>query len=246
MHDHGESDSLVVPAKPSNSVGAVPAAEMVEERRLAKGNTESKTGAGRSAGKHTYSALDGVRRIAATDKDAKFTALMHHINIDRLKAAYKAINPKAATGVDEVTWTDYGENLEENLQDLHRRVQSGAYRAKPTRRVHIPKANGSLRPLGIAALEDKIVQKATVEVLNAIYEKDFVGFSYGFRPGRSPHDALDALAAGIYKKKVNWVLDADIAAFFDSIDRVADHRNSPLLTTEIPQLSGGVKSVSEL
>ncbi len=220
MHDHGESDSPVLPTKPSNNAGAAPAAEMVEGRGLTKGNTEGKTGAGRSTGQHTYSALDGVRRIAATDKDAKFTALMHHINLDRLRSAYKAINPRAATGVDEVAWADYGEDLEANLQDLHRRVQSGAYRAKPTRRVHIPKADGKTRPLGIASLEDKIVQKATVEVLNAIYECDFVGFSYGFRQGRSPHDALDALAAGIYKRKVNWVLDADIAAYFDSIDRV--------------------------
>ena len=219
MHDHGETDGPVVPAKPLNNAGQQ-AAEMVEERGPAKGNTESKTSAGRSTGTHTYSALDGVRRIATTDKDAKFTALMHHINLDRLRAAYKAINPKAATGVDAVTWADYGENLEDNLQDLHRRVQSGAYRAKPVRRVHIPKANGSFRPLGIAALEDKIVQKATVEVLNAIYECDFAGFSYGFRPGRSPHNALDALAAGIKWKKVNWVLDADIAAYFDSIDKV--------------------------
>src|ERR1035438_7294495 len=126
MHDHGETDGPVGPAKPLNNAGQQ-AAEMVEERGPAKGNTESKTSAGRSTGTHTYSALDGVRRIATTDKDAKFTALMHHINLDRLRAAYKAINPKAATGVDAVTWADYGENLEDNLQDLHRRVQSGAY-----------------------------------------------------------------------------------------------------------------------
>jgi len=207
---------------------------MTEGRGLPKRNTDSKTDAGHSTGTHTYNALDGVRRIAATDKDAKFTTLMHHINLERLNEAYRAINPKAATGVDKVTWQDYGKDLEANLQDLHSRVQRAAYRAKPSRRVHIPKANGKLRPLGIASLEDKIVQRATVEVLNAIYERDFVGFSYGFRSGRSPHDALDALSTGILRKKVNWVLEADIAAYFDNIDhqwllrflqhRIADKR----------------------
>ena len=154
--------------------------------------------------------------------------------VDRLRAAYWAINPKAAPGVDGVTWEDYGQDLEANLQDLHARVHSGAYRASPSRRVYIPKADGRQRPLGIAALEDKIVQRAVVEVLNAVYEEDFLGFSYGFRPGRSPHDALDALAIGITRKKVNWVLDADIRGFFTSLDhgwlvkflehRIADKR----------------------
>ena len=128
-------------------------------------------------------------------------------------------SPKAAPGVDGVTWEAYGQDLEANLQDLHQRLHSGRYRASPSRRAYIPKADGRLRPLGIAALEDKIVQRAVVEVLNAVYEVDFLGFSYGFRPGRSPHDALDALAAGIYKKKVNWVLDADIRDFFTSLDQ---------------------------
>jgi group II intron reverse transcriptase/maturase len=156
------------------------------------------------------------------------------VSVDRLREAYRAINPKAATGVDGVTWRAYGEELEGNLQELHRRVHSGAYRPKPSRRVYIPKADGRQRPLGIAALEDKIVQRAVVEVLNAIYEVDFCGFSYGFRPGRSQHDALDALAAGIYTKKVNWVLDADVKSFFTSLDqdwllkflrhRIADER----------------------
>jgi group II intron reverse transcriptase/maturase len=129
------------------------------------------------------------------------------------------LSPKAAAGVDGVTWAAYEQDLEANLQDLHRRVQRGAYRARPTRRVFIPKADGRLRPLGVAALEDKIVQRAVVEVLNAIYEVDFLGFSYGFRPGRKPHDALDALAVGIYKKKVNWILDADLRDFFTSLDQ---------------------------
>ena len=143
------------------------------------------------------SGLDRVREVARRDKDARFTALLHHVDLDRLRAAYWAISPQAAPGVDGVTWGAYGQDLEANLQDLHERVHSGAYRAKPSRRAYIPKADGRLRPLGIAALEDKIVQRAVVEVLNAIYEADFLGFSYGFRPGRSPHDALDALAAGI-------------------------------------------------
>jgi len=160
-----------------------------------------------------------VREVARREKDARFTALLHHVDVDRLRAAFRAINPNAAAGVDEVTWAAYGQDLEENLRDLHDRLHAGRYRAKPSRRVYIPKADGRLRPLGIAALEDKIVQRAVVEVLNAVYEADFRGFSYGFRPGRGPHDALDALAAGIYKKRVNWVLDADIRDFFGQLDR---------------------------
>jgi len=145
--------------------------------------------------------------------------LLHHVDLARLRAAYRAIRPQAAPGVDGVTWAEYGQDLESNLRDLHARVQAGRYRAKPSRRVHIPKADGRLRPLGIASLEDKIVQRAVVEVLNAVYEVDFRGFSYGFRPGRGPHDALDALAVGIGRKKVNWVLDADIRDFFNQLDR---------------------------
>jgi len=149
----------------------------------------------------------------------RFTALLHHVTLGRLRGAYWAISPKAAAGVDRVTWADYGRDLEANLRGLYERVQSGRYRATPSRRAYIPKADGRLRPLGIAALEDKIVQRAAVEVLNAIYEADFLGFSYGFRPGRSPHQALDALAAGIQRKKVSWVLDADIRDLFTSLDR---------------------------
>jgi group II intron reverse transcriptase/maturase len=160
-----------------------------------------------------------VRQVAKRDRNARFTALLHHVSPGRLRAAYWAIRPQAAPGVDGVTWADYGQDLEANLLDLHERVQSGGYRAKPSRRAYIPKADGRLRPLGIAALEDKIVQRALVEVLNAVYEVDFRGFSYGFRPGRSPHDALDALAVGIERKRVNWVLDADIRDFFGQLDR---------------------------
>ncbi len=233
MDERGKSDSPVVPAKLPNNAGQ-PAAEAVEERGLAKGNAASKTRPGRSAGQGAPSALDRVRRIATQDKDARFTALLHHVTLDRLRAAYWAVNPRAATGADGVTWRAYGQDLEANLVDLHQRVHGGSYRAKPSRRAYIPKRDGRLRPLGIAALEDKILQRAVVEVLNSIYEMDFRGFSYGFRPGRSPHDALDAVAVGIVRKKVNWVLDADIRGFYDAIDhgwlmqflqhRIADKR----------------------
>jgi group II intron reverse transcriptase/maturase len=160
-----------------------------------------------------------VREVARRDKDARFTALLHHVSLGRLRAAYWAIRPQAAPGVDGVTWAEYGQDLEVNLQVLHGRVQAGRYRAKPSRRVFIPKADGRLRLLGIASLEDKIVQRAVVEVLNAVYEVDFRGFSYGFRPGRGPHHALAALAVGIAKKRVNWVLDADIRNFFGQLDQ---------------------------
>ena len=216
MHEHGKSDSPVVPAKPPNKAMA---AEAVEERGLAKGNTDRPTRPGHRAGPGVPSGLDRVREVARTDKGARFTALLHHVDLDRLRAAYWAIRPQAAPGVDGVTWKDYGQNLEANLQDLHARVHGGTYQARPSRRAYIPKADGRLRPLGIAALEDKLLQRAVVEVLNAVYEEDFCGFSYGFRPGRSPHDALDALAVGILRKKVNWVLDADIRDFFSRLDR---------------------------
>jgi group II intron reverse transcriptase/maturase len=160
-----------------------------------------------------------VRQVAVRDKDARFTALLHHVTAGRLRAAYRAIRPGAAPGVDGVTWHQYGQDLEARLRDLHGRVAQGRFRASPVRRAYIPKADGRLRPLGIATLEDKIVQRALTEVLNAVYEADFRGFSYGFRPGRGPHDALDALAAGIYRRQVNWVLDADIRDFFTSLDR---------------------------
>src|SRR5918994_6405120 len=212
MHDHGKSDRPVVPAKVPNNAGR-PAAEALEERGLAKGNTDRPTRPGRSAGTDVPSGLDRVREVARRDKDARFTALLHHVDLVRLGKAYEAIRPQAAPGVDGTTWGAYGQDLEANLRDLHRRLRSGAYRASPSRRAYIPKADGRLRPLGIATLEDKIVQRAVVEVLNAVYEEDFLRFSYGFRPGRSPHDALDALAVGTERKRVNWVLDADIRNF---------------------------------
>jgi group II intron reverse transcriptase/maturase len=228
MDDRGKSDDLVVPAKrPNNAQGG--AAEAVEGRGSPKGNATSSTRSGLSAGVSAPSGLDRVRRVARKDKDVRFTALLHHVDVDRLRAAYFALRPKAAPGVDGVTWHDYGQDLETNLRDLHAGVHRGSYRAKPSRRTYIPKPDGRQRPLGIAALEDKILQRAVVEVLNAIYEQDFLGFSYGFRPGRKPHDALDALATGILRQRVNWVLDADFRDYFSSLDhrwleRFVEHR----------------------
>jgi RNA-directed DNA polymerase len=233
MHDREKSDGPVVPGRPLNNAQGG-AAEAVEGSGPAKGNTTSETRSGHGAGQGAPSELGRVRRVAATDKEARFTALLHHVDVDRLRAAYRALKPKAAPGVDGVTWEDYGVDLEANLWDLHARVHRGAYRARPSRRVFIPKPDGRLRSLGVAALEDKILQRALVEVLNAIYETDFLGFSYGFRPGRGPHHALDALAAGIVGKNVNWVLDADFSDYFSSLDhqwllkflehRIADRR----------------------
>jgi len=162
--------------------------------------------------------LDRIREAAARDKNLRFTSLMHHITVDLLRDSYNALKRNVAVGVDEVTWHEYGEQLESHLTDLQGRVQSGRYRAKPSKRVWIPKPDGRQRPIGIAACEDKIVQQAVVWILNQIYEQDFLGFSYGFRPGRSPHNALDAIWVGITRKKVSWVLDADIRSFFDTIN----------------------------
>ena len=239
MNERGKSDSPIVPAKPPNKAGQ-PVAEVAEERGLAKGNTGNPTRTGRSAGQDVPSGLNRVREVALKEKELRFTALLHHVTITRLYMAYWEINPKATPGVDNVTWGTYGRNLEDNLQDLLHRVHSGAYRPCPSKRAYIPKIDGGKRPLGIASLEDKILQRAVVEVLNAIYEEDFLGFSYGFRPGRSPHDALDALTVGIEKKKVNWVLDADIRSFFTQLDqawlmkflehRIADKRVLRLIT----------------
>ena len=228
MHEHGKSDGPVVPAKPPNKPARA-GAEVVEGRGPAEGNTAGKTRSGRSAGNSVPSALDRVREVAQKDRDAKFTALLHHVDVERLRAAYRAIRPGAAPGADGVTWHAYGQDPEANLRGLHARVVRGAYRASPSKRAFIPKADGGLRPLGIAALEDKILQRAVAEVLNAVYEVDFPGFSYGFRAGRSPHRALDALAFGICRKRVNWVLDADIRGYFDAIDhgwlmRFVEHR----------------------
>jgi len=233
MHGGGRSDRPVVPTNRSNNADGT-AAEVGEERGLIKGNTNRQNASRTQSRNDAPSALDRVRKAAKRDKKTRFTALLHHVTIDRLRHAYLTSKKRAAAGIDGVTWQHYGEHLEENLRALHDKVHRGAYRAKPSRRVYIPKPDGRQRPLGIAALEDKILQRALVEVMNAVYESDFLGFSYGFRPGRGAHDALDALAAGLQRKRVNWVLDADIRGFFDTIDhgwlvkfiehRIADRR----------------------
>lgn len=231
-HDRRKSDSPIVPAKLANIGGptAGPPAEPGEGRGLAKGNASQHPRSRAQIRPDLHQALERVRQAAVRARELQFTALWHHVyNVNRLREAYLSLKRHAAPGVDRVTWTEYGQNLEDHLQDLSARLQRGAYRAKPVRRTYIAKGDGGVRPLGVTALEDKIVQKATVEVLNAVYEVDFLGFSYGFRPGRSQHMALDALAVGIQQRKVNWVLDADIQGFFDSIDhewlmRFVEHR----------------------
>lgn len=242
-HGRGKSDRGVVPQKlPNKAAGAVPAAaEAVEGRLRAKGNALQLRMSRRSTRVYDVNtALEGIRQTARGRRDAKFTGLLHHIYaIERLRQAYHAIRRDAAAGVDGQTWQGYGRNLEANLLDLSDRLARGGYRPEPVRRAYIDKADGSKRPLGVPALEDKIVQRATAEVLGAIYEQDFKGFSYGFRPGRSAHDALDAVAVGVTARKVNWILDADIAKFFDTIEhdwlikfvehRVADARVIRLL-----------------
>jgi RNA-directed DNA polymerase len=234
MNDHRKSDRPAVPGKSPNKAERS-AAEEMEGRGLAKGNLREQNASRTQRRSDALSALERVRQAARKDRKTQFTALLHHIyNPNMLEKAYLALKREAAPGVDGETWRHYGQALESNLQDLSERLKRGAYRAKPVRRVYIPKADGRQRPLGVTALEDKIVQRATVEVLNAIYETDFLGFSYGFRPGRNQHQALDALYAGLLTRKVNWVLDLDIRGFFDAIDhgwlvkfiehRIADRR----------------------
>ncbi len=223
-----KSDSAIRATKPANKAGR-PAAEWVEQRAEAKGNTGQQR-TGRAQNREGVSqGLERVRQAARQRKKERFTALLHHVTVDLLREAFYALKRKAAPGVDGLRWQDYEAGLEDNLRDLHTRVHRGAYRALPVRRRYIPKPGGKQRPLGIAALEDKIVQRAVVEVLNAIYEEDFLGFSYGFRPGRSQHDALDALAVGICNTPVNWILEVDIRSFFDSVSqdwlvRFLEHR----------------------
>ena len=234
MNEHGKSDRPVVPAKSLNKAGQ-PAAEGMEGRGLTKGNLPQQNASRTPSRTDAPSALERVRQAASKDKEMRFTALLHHIyNLETLRRAYFSLKKEASPGVDGETWRHYGETLEDNLQDLSHRLKRGGYRAKPVRRVYIDKSDGRKRPLGVPALEDKIIQRATVEVLNAIYETDFLGFSYGFRPGRSQHNALDALYTGLLTKKVNWVLDLDIHRFFDALShewlvkfiehRIADRR----------------------
>ena len=235
IHAGEKSDACVVPMNdPNNGAASKPAqAEGREGRRAAKSNTEAPPVPRTQRRTRASMGLDGVREAAraakATGKEVRFTALLHHVTPQRLRDSFMQLKRDAAAGVDGVRWREYEEGLDERIGPLWDAVQSGRYRALPSRRVYIPKADGKQRPLGIAALEDKIVQQAVVTVLTPIYEANFLGFSYGFRPGRNPHQALDAVAVGIQKKRVNWVLDADIKAFFDTVDhawmmRFLEHR----------------------
>ena len=235
MHGRGESDDRIVPEQPAKEGGQsfwslyerVSAAFVRREdepataggRRSTEGNTNSPAAPRtQSRDQCASTGLARVQEVARRDKRAKFTALLHHVTVDLLRDSFHALKRGAAPGVDGVTWQQYAVGLDDRLVDLHTRVHTGTYRAQPSKRAYIPKPDGRLRPLGIAALEDKIVQQAVVTVLNVIYESDFLGFSYGFRSGRSQHDALDALHVGLMGRKVNWVLDVDIRAFFDTID----------------------------
>jgi len=218
MNGRGESDSAIVAAKPTNNAERS-AAEPAEPRAEAKGNAGQQSTRRAQSRVSVSQALERIRQAARVRKKEKFTALLHHISIDHLEEAFFELKKDAAPGVDELTWREYEAELEHKLEDLHARLHRGAYRALPSRRVYIPKPDGRQRPLAVAALEDKIVQRATAAVLSAIYEEDFLGFSYGFRPGRGTHDAMDALVVGITSTKVNWILDADIRSFFDTVSQ---------------------------
>src|SRR6516165_6551785 len=228
MHGGGKSDFAIVAVKSANKVeqpaaersAAEPtAAEPVERRAETKGNADQQSTCRTQSRVSVSQALERIRKVARERKKERFTALFHHISVELLGEAFYELKEDAAPGVDRLTWKDYEAKLERNLEDLHDRVQRGAYRALPSRRVYIPKPDGRQRPLAVAALEDKIVQRAVVALLNVIYEEDFLGFSYGFRPGRGAHDAMDALCVGIHSKKVSWILDADIRSFFDEISQ---------------------------
>jgi RNA-directed DNA polymerase len=237
MHGDGKSDSPIVPAKPPNEAKPEEAKEAVEGRGLAKGKTPERNVFRTQGREDMSSALERIRQAARRDRRERFTALLHHVyGVEGLRAAYFGLKREAAPGIDGTTWRQYQGRLESNLMNLSERVRRGAYRAQSVRRAYIAKAGepAKLRALGVLVLEDKIVQRATAGVLSAIYEQEFANFSYGFRPGRSPHQALDALSVGIMQRKVNWVLDADIRGFFDTLDhqwlvkfvehRVADRR----------------------
>ena len=213
-----ESHSGIVPMNYSNK-DKTASAESGEGRPLIKENARQPSTCPTQSGESVSQGLAGVRKAARENKEMKFTALLHHLTVDLLRESFYSLKKKAAPGVDGVTWQEYETGLENRLIDLRGRVHRGAYRALPSRRVYIEKADGRQRPLGVAALEDKIVQQAVVTILNQIYEEDFLGFSYGFRPGRGQHDALDALSYALLKKKVNYILDADIRSFFDNLDK---------------------------
>ena len=256
MYGRGKSDSAIVAERPTNKAGRP--AEEPEERRAETEENAVQQSTRRAQSRVSVSqALERIRQVAKERKKERFTALFHHISIDLLDEAFFELKQDAAAGVDGLTWKDYEANLERNLEDLHDRVQRGAYRALPSRRTYIPKPDGRQRPLAVAALEDKIVQRATVAVLNAISEEDFLGFSYGFRLGRCTHDALDALFVGINSTKVNWILDADIRSFFDEISqqwlvrflehRIGDRRIIRLIQKwlKVGVLENGIVTVSD-
>ena len=260
MHDREKSDSAIVAMKPTNKAVApkAAAAESEEPRAGAKRNASEQSTHRTQGRARVTQALDRVRQAARQrKKEKKFTALHHHLSIDLFRESFLALKRDAAPGVDDMTWKVYAADLERNLTDLHARVHRGAYRALPSRRVYIPKADGRQRPLAVAALEDKVVQRATVAVLNSVYEEDFLGFSYGFRPKRGQHDALDALCVGITAKRVNFILDAEIRSFFDEVSqswlvRFVEHRiGDPRIIRLIQKwlkagvLEDGVITVSE-
>src|SRR6202049_4201574 len=218
MNGRGESDSAIVAGKPTNKAERS-AAEPVEPRAEAEGNAGQQSTRRAQSRVSVSQALERIRQAARLRKKEKFTALLHHLSIDHLEEAFFELKEDAAPGVDGQTWRAYEAELEHRLEDLHARLHRGAYRALPSRRVYIPKPDGRQRPLAVAALEDKVVQRATAAVLSAIYEEDFLGFSYGFRPGRGTHDAMDAFMVGITSTKVNWILDADIRSFFDTVSQ---------------------------
>jgi RNA-directed DNA polymerase len=266
MHGHGKSDSNIVAVKPANkaeqaaaeqSVTGADAAELVERRTETEENANQQSTCRAQSRESVSPALERIRQVARTRREERFTTLLPHISIDLLEEAFYELKENAAAGVDGLTWKEYEADLERKIEDLHARVHRGAYRALPSRRVYIPKPDGGQRPLAVAALEDKIVQRAAAAVLNAIYEEDFLGFSYGFRPGRGAHDAMDALVVAIERKKVNHIVDADIRSFFDSVShewlikfvqhRIADKRMIRLIQKwlKVGVLEDGVVSASE-
>jgi RNA-directed DNA polymerase len=266
MNGHEKSDPAIVARKPANKAEQLPAeqsaeeptaAEPVERRAGTKGNASQQSTCQTQCWESVSQALERIRKVARERKKEKFTALFHHISSELLEEAFYELKQDAAPGADRLTWKDYEADLERNIEDLHHRVQRGAYRALPSRRVYIPKPDGRQRPLAVAALEDKIVQRAVVALLNAIYEEDFLGFSYGFRPGRGAHDALDALCVGIHSRKVSYILDADIRSFFDEISqqwlirflehRIGDRRIIRLIQKWLKAgvLEDGVVTISE-
>ena len=256
MHEREKSDPLVVPGMPANKADRS-VAEQVEGSGGAKRHASQQSTVRAQSRDAVSQAQARIREAVARNPTGKLTTLLHHVNVETLREAFFSLKKRAAVGVDQVTWGDYAADLDQNLTDLHARVHRGAYRALPSRRVYIPKADGKLRPLGIAAIEDKIVQAAVVMILTPVYEAEFLGLSYGFRPGRGQHDALDALTVGIKTRNIDWVLDADISRFFDTIShdwlvrfiehRVGDRRVVRLIQKwlRVGVLEDGVRVASE-